>query len=78
MFLCSNSKRFLELIPVACNSASDVRLDYCHRWTSPEPYVQHIVQLGATLSEISALTSLHSSIEGQLDRDFSHLSSLPA
>jgi hypothetical protein len=42
-------KHLLELIPAACKSASDVSLDYGHRWKEPVPDLQHIVQLGAAL-----------------------------
>jgi hypothetical protein len=58
-------KPVLELISVACKSASDVRLDYGHRGKRSAPDLEHIMQLGAALSHNAALTSLHFTIQGQ-------------
>jgi hypothetical protein len=60
-----NSGHILELIPVACKSASDVSLDYGNPWTWSVLRLQHLVQLGAVLSQNSALTSLHFAVQGQ-------------
>jgi Leucine-rich repeat (LRR) protein len=65
-----NSKRLLELIPVACKSASDVRLDYGYQGEKPVPDLRHVVQLSAALSNNAALTSFHFTLQGQPDHDF--------
>jgi hypothetical protein len=60
-----NSKYIQELSFEACKSASDVSLDYGNRGTWFVPTLQHVVQLGAVLSQNPALTSLHFTIQGQ-------------